>query len=65
MWLAREKDGSLWGYRYRPMKSQAGTFHALKYDHFMELQSVEFPEVTNENSPIEVTDLKSRIFVIE
>lgn len=65
MWLAREKDGSLWAYRVRPMKTHVRTFYALKCDHFLELQPTDFPEVTNENSPVEVTDLKSRIFVIK
>lgn len=53
MWIARNKDGSLALFRYKPLRIRYDTFDRLRGD-FIELDKKLYPEVTFENSPVEV-----------
>ena len=53
MWVARNKDGSLALFSYKPWKIRYDTFDKLRGD-FIELDKKLYPEVTFENSPMEV-----------
>lgn len=52
MWIARNKDGSLALFRYKPWKIRYDTFDKLRRD-CIELDKKLYPEVTFENSPKE------------
>ena len=53
MWIARDKDGSLALFRYKPFKMRYDTFDKFCGD-IIELDKNLYPEVTFENSPQEV-----------
>ena len=53
LWIARNKDGSLALFSYKPWKIRYDTFDKLRGD-FIELDKKLYPEVTFDNSPIEV-----------
>ena len=53
LWLARDKSGSLYAYNSRPEKCVT-TFLAKRDGDSLYLSIDDFPEVTWENSPIEV-----------
>lgn len=50
MWIARDKNNDLYAYSNRPVKEN--TF--FEGGDFLELDSNEFPEITWENSPVEI-----------
>lgn len=57
MWIARDKDGDLWLYGQKPHKFRTRTdiFCSNENDEiYVKLYDNIFPEVTFENSPIEV-----------
>ena len=53
MWIARDKDGTLFVYGEEPIRYHIYFDSRKPYDSIM-LDSKEFPEVTFENSPQEV-----------
>lgn len=64
MWLARNKNGSLFAYTIKPVYEDDGFFGIYPGEKlsdaelnliFMEPNSTEFPEITFENSPVEIT----------
>ncbi|MBR1769234.1 MAG: hypothetical protein IJ748_02135 [Bacteroidales bacterium] len=60
MWIARDKDGMLCIYATEPERTKIAfcvPFDSKKSEWF-ELHEEEFPEVTWENSPIEIRSLK-------
>ena len=63
MWIARDKDGKLFVYGCEPVIRKAKEFVCAgnensDYDDWCELNPKEFPEVTWENSPVEIKSLK-------
>lgn len=56
MWIARDEDGSLWVYSNRPILER-GRFvlSGMRGWDLIEINKEEFPEVTWENSPKEIT----------
>lgn len=64
MWLARSKNGSLYAYTIKPDYESDGFFCIYPKEKisdaelnlmFMKLNPTEFPEITFENSPVEIT----------
>lgn len=53
MWIARNRDGLLALFRHKPWKLRYDTFDRLRGE-FIELDERLYPEVTFENSPMEV-----------
>ncbi len=56
MWLARDEDGRLWVYRTCPIRNKK--MFTSQFLNYVEINKDEFPEVTWENSPVEITSLK-------
>ena len=54
MWLARDKDGMLYLYTEEPYKSKNAYYMAIDKCRSVALDRNCFPEVTFENSPVEV-----------
>lgn len=52
IWLARDKDGNLWGYLDKPIRGEK-FFHG-ESTGFSIIGNL-FPEITWENSPVEFT----------
>jgi hypothetical protein len=61
MWLARNKTGTLTAHAHKPIHGDRNEgydfWESYTYDN-ISLPMSQFPEVTFENSPIEVTSLK-------
>lgn len=53
MWIARDKDNRLYLYQYKPQKD-VYVFKTESYLSCWQIPFTEFPEVTFENSPMEV-----------
>ena len=53
VWIARDKDNRLYLYQYKPQK-EGDFFESLSYLSCWQIPFTEFPEVTFENSPMEV-----------
>ena len=51
MWLARDKDGELYAYKYKPQRMTR--CYASMWSSII-LDRKEYPEVTWENSPVEL-----------
>ncbi len=56
MWLARDENGSLWVYRTYPTRNEK--YFDSQFLDSVKINKDEFPEVTWENSPVEITSLK-------
>lgn len=54
LWIARESYGGLFIYTNRPIRKEMCFNAATGYEPVMELSWDSFPEVTFENSPMEV-----------
>lgn len=54
LWIARDMDGGLYLFENKPTKGSYRFTCGYVYDDYMQLDSDEFPEVTFENSPVEV-----------
>ena len=54
MWIARDKDGSLFLYDTKPIRSWEYFYSRRGFDIGIELNPYTFIEVTFENSPMEV-----------
>ena len=52
IWIAREKCGHLYLHKRKPYNEDGMWFN--HYDGYMKLPTKDFPEVTFENSPMEV-----------
>jgi hypothetical protein len=50
LWIARDKDDSLWVFENKPTRNEYGVFGSEHID-FASLSETWFPEVTFENSP--------------
>ena len=58
-WIARDKDGKLYVYNIKPKRYKEVFFVDFINDKdCFNINSEEFPEVTWENSPFEITSLK-------
>lgn len=57
IWIARDKNGSLWVYEAKPWRGQDGKFKLDQHDSgYMKVNDNSlYPEVTWENSPKELT----------
>ena len=56
IWLARDKDGSLWGYiGYKPQRLYDEFITSHEDSDSFSLYDYLFPEITWENSPVEFT----------
>lgn len=58
MYVARDKDGQLWLFTYKPRRSTDAWHYAEGddgYGDIMELNPELYPEVTWDSEPIEVT----------
>lgn len=53
LWIARDKDDSLWVFESKPERNEYGRFVSEHRD-YANLNETWFPEVTSENSPKEV-----------
>ena len=54
LWIARDKDGSLWIFTHKPyFRIRSGTYET-KLGGAIQLNTKAFPEVTHENSPRQV-----------
>lgn len=53
IWIARDHDGSLYVYRKKPLHNGGKTFIAQS-SQWWRIDKNEYPEVTFENSPMEV-----------
>ncbi|MBO6117359.1 MAG: hypothetical protein J6P44_02325 [Bacteroidales bacterium] len=63
MWIARDESGELWAFTHEPALDNKGRSVFFKrYDRYqhdlMHLNKDEFPEITFENSPVEITGLE-------
>ena len=54
LWIARDKDKSLYLYKQKPQLSYRGTWANKNDTCFVKLPMTDFPEVTFENSPQQV-----------
>ena len=59
MWLARNKAGDIHAFKTKPLLSVSGETYLTPYDYYsgsnqIVLSDNEFPEVTFENSPVEI-----------
>ena len=61
LWIARDKDGSLYFYKEKPQLTYKGSWINENDTCFVKLPMFEFKEVTFENSPQEV-ELKLKLW---
>ena len=54
MWIARDRDGSLWLYGNKPKKLVNMFVEDGEYESLGTIDDYQFPEVTWENSPKEL-----------
>lgn len=54
IWLARDKNGDLWGYSDKPIRGEE-IFKISGEDMVFSVTDSLFPEITWENSPVEFT----------
>lgn len=54
LWIARDKDGSLWVFRSKPVREEKIFNIELGLHKMMYLDESQFPSVTWENSPQQV-----------
>jgi hypothetical protein len=54
LWIARDKDGELYLYPSKPRKGDYRFVCGYVYEDYINLNYDEFPEVTFENSPVQV-----------
>ena len=52
-WIARDKDGSLWGYSNKPVREGEIFIDTSKHLTYFSIYNNLFPEITWENSPVE------------
>lgn len=59
-WIARDNDGTLFVYNSKPQRLRVNFNLDYHYEdrECMMLNQDEFPEITWENSPVEITNLK-------
>ena len=57
MWLARDKDGGVYCYTYEPIKNESikKFLSTSGESDYCKLFEEDFPEITFENSPVEIT----------
>ena len=53
IWLARDKNGNLWGYSNKPVREGEIFIDPSKRLTFFSIYDNLFPEITWENSPVE------------
>lgn len=55
VWVARDKDGELWLYNNKPVKTDfAGIFHNGPLGDGMPIDDRIYPEITYDNSPVKI-----------
>lgn len=55
VWVARDKDGELWLYNNKPVKTDfAGIFHNGAFGDGMPIDNRIYPEITYDNSPVKI-----------
>lgn len=57
LWIARDKDGTLWLFKEYPIKKDELFYPTTddgKFTYYRSMPTDMFPEVTFENSPMEV-----------
>lgn len=54
LWIARDLDGELYLYPSKPRKGDYRFVCGYVYEDYINLNGDEFPEVTFENSPVQV-----------
>ena len=54
VWVARDKDDNLWLYTHKPRKSLSYFYESANCKGSMEIDNEKYPEITFENSPIQV-----------
>ena len=54
LWIARDKNGSLWAYKRKPERTEKSFDIEYGVHERMYLDSEDYPEVTWENSPQQV-----------
>ena len=57
MWLARDKDDAVYCYTYKPVRNESMKKFLSTSDEsdYCKLSEEDFPEITFENSPVEIT----------
>ncbi len=57
LWIARDRDGSLWAYDEKPVLSDNGVWNIEDLDHhdMLEVPEEFYPDLTYENSPRRLT----------
>ena len=54
LWIARDKDGTLWLFESEPFLNVGNRFVPSHFENCKQIYNDSFPEVTFENSPKEV-----------